>query len=88
MGLSLGTNDGQGGTRAGSFQAPTARFANWRQEVDVYYVKETDLMTALTGSNTSDYRAWERDQLCRSRDRWTRQLAQLRRVVAYVPLLP
>jgi hypothetical protein len=88
-GYTLGTDDGQGGTRAGSFQAPTARFANWRQEVDVYYVKETDLMTALTGSNTSDYRAVEaRINYVDPATGATRQLAQLRRVVAYVPLLP
>jgi type II secretory pathway pseudopilin PulG len=87
-GVALGTDDGQGGTRAATFQAATGRFANWRQEVDVYYVKETDLKTALTGSTTSDYRAVEvRINYVDPQTGVTRTLAQLRRVVAYVPAL-
>lgn len=87
-GIVLGTDDGQGGTRAATFQAPSGRSVNWRQEVNVYYVSENDLMTPLGGS-TSDYRAVEvRINYVDPVSGVTRQLAQLRQVVAYVPALP
>ena len=87
-GIALGTDNGQGGTRATTLLAPNGRFVHWRQEVDVYYVNETSLTTALSGSGTSDYRAVEvRINYVDPTTGVTRTLAQLRRVVSYVPPL-
>jgi type II secretory pathway pseudopilin PulG len=88
-GIALGTDNGAGGQRNPSFQAPIGAMTSWRQEVDVYYVSETNLMTALSGAQTSDYRAVEvRIMYVDPASGQTKQLAKLRQVVAYVPPLP
>ena len=88
-GVALGTDNGQGGQRDPNFQAPTSPFASWQQQVDVYYVAETNLTTPLSGSKTSDYQAVEvRIIYIDPNTGNTNQLASLRRVVAYVASPP
>jgi type II secretory pathway pseudopilin PulG len=87
-GIPLGTEDGNGSTRNPNFQAPAGPFSRWQQAVSVSYVSETNLTTALTASQTSDYRAVTvQINYVDPATGNTRQLAQLRRVVAYVPAL-
>jgi type II secretory pathway pseudopilin PulG len=87
-GIALGKDDGQGGTRDANFQVPAGLFDRWRQEIDVCYVSETDLTTALGSGKTSDYRAVEVRIMRDNPQGGARQLARLRRVVAYVSPLP
>jgi prepilin-type N-terminal cleavage/methylation domain-containing protein len=86
--VALGAEDGQGGVRNPNFQASTAYLQNWRQEVDVYYVGETDLNTALPAGQTSDYRAIEVRIIYNDPKSGPTQLAKIRRVVTYVAPLP
>ncbi|HZZ73463.1 MAG TPA: type II secretion system protein [Pirellulales bacterium] len=57
-GVCLGLDDGTGLTRNAALQAQTF-FENWREEVDVYYVSNTDQTTKLSAAQTSDYRCVE-----------------------------
>lgn len=86
-GVALGTDNGEGGQRHTMFQAPSGLMSKWRQEVDVYYVRETDLTTRLTGQ-TSDYRMVEVRITEEVPGIGRREWAKLKRVVAYVPPLP
>jgi hypothetical protein len=76
----LGTENGAGGQRHPNFAASTGLYANWRQAVEVYYVNNTNLSQRLAAGQTSNYRAVEVKILDD-----TRELARLRRVIAYVP---
>ena len=87
-GVGLGTDDGQGGVRHPAFQAPVEAFADWRQEVHVAYVSGSDLDTPLASGQTSDYRLVTVRLLAEDLDGPARVLAELRRVVAYVPPMP
>jgi len=97
-GIDLGKEDGRGSTRHVSFWAPVNRtgadvgrisfFQGWRQEVYVYYVDESDLTQRLSAGQTSDYRAVEVRIVQEVAEGGFRELAKLRRVVAYVPPLP
>lgn len=86
-GIELGEDDGRGGQRHPRFQAPAGFLDDWRQEVDVYYVAESDLSTRLPAGQTSDYRVVEVRIIQQPADRKGRELARVRRVVAYVPPL-
>ena len=86
-GIELGKDDGEGGARHPGCQAPAGFFKNWRQEIDVYYVDESDLSTRLPFGQVSDYRAVEVRIINNDPDRGPRELANIRRVVAYVPPL-
>lgn len=96
-GINLGKDDGEGGEREGSFWAPLSvsengreaidLFRNWRQEVDVYYVDESDLTTRLPAGQVSHYRVVEVRIIDDPPDRNARELVKLKRVVAYVPPL-
>lgn len=86
-GIELGRDDGEGGERHPGFQAPAGLFDNWRQEVDVYYLDESDLTIRLPLGQVSDYRAVEVRIIDDDPDRGGRELIRLRRVVAYVPPL-
>jgi prepilin-type N-terminal cleavage/methylation domain-containing protein len=83
-GIALGADNGQGGLRNAAFQASTAYFLNWRQEVDVYYVSDTDLTTKLASGQTSDYRMVEVRIMYIDPKSGAVQLAQIKRVVTYV----
>jgi type II secretory pathway pseudopilin PulG len=85
-GIALGSDNGEGGLRHAAFRAPARSLDSWRQEVDVYYVAEGNLTQRLTGGQVSNYRVVEvriTKQLAEGR----RELAKLRRVVAYAPPL-
>jgi type II secretory pathway pseudopilin PulG len=87
-GVVLGKDDGKGGQRHVAFQAPSGYFDKWQQEIDVYYVRETDPGVRLPSGQTSDYRAVEVRIVDIKPDGARRELVKLRRVVAYVPVLP
>jgi prepilin-type N-terminal cleavage/methylation domain-containing protein len=83
-GITLGMDDGRGGTRNASFQVPTNYFSGWKQDVDVFYVNETDFTTTLS-SGTSNYRQVRVRVFVDQADGSTRTLADLSRVVSYAP---
>ena len=83
-GVALGTDDGQGGQRNAAFRCNTAYLQNWRQEIDVYYVSDTNLTTPLPSGQTSDYRAVEVRIMYNDPVRGPMQLAQILRIVTYV----
>ncbi len=85
-GIELGKDDGEGGQRHPDFQAPAGFFDNWRQRIDVYYVAPSDL-TAPAGRVT-EYRAVRVRIVYVDPERGDRVLAELSRVVAYVPPIP
>ncbi len=87
-GVPLGADDGAGGQRDPAFQCRSGYYKNWRQEVDVYYVSEADPTARLPAGQTSDYRAVEVRIIYADPARGDRELAKIRRVVAYVPPLP
>jgi len=84
--VALGTDDGNGGQRHPAFRAPAGIFDHWRQEIDVYYVSETNPGTKVPPGHI-DYRAVEVRIIDDDPARGPRQLVQRRRVVAYVPTL-
>jgi type II secretory pathway pseudopilin PulG len=84
-GVALGTDDGEGGQRHPNFFCPPHFFDKWQQEVDIYYVDETDLTTRLPQGKVSDYRAVEVRIVLVDPDRGQRELAKVRQVIAYVP---
>jgi len=83
-GVALGADNGQGGQRNPAFQCGSGCFQNWRQEIDVTYVSNTNLTTALPAGQTSDYRAVEVRIMYNDPVRGPSQLAKIRRVVTYV----
>ena len=87
-GIELGTEDGEGGRRHVNFRVPAGFLAGWRQEVDVSYVAEADLTSPLPFGQVSDYRTVEVRVFRVDPQRGSRELAKLRRVVAYVPPVP
>jgi len=84
-GIELGQDDGVGGVRHPNFIVPERRFENWRREIEVYYVDETDHTQRLPSGWTSDYRAVEVRIIEDDPNRGSRELANVRRVIAYVP---
>ena len=83
-GIALGTDDGQGGQRNTAFQLGTAYLQNWRQEIDVFYVSDTNLTTPLPANQTSDYRAVQARIVYNDPKAGPRVLASIQRVVTYV----
>lgn len=87
FGVELGADNGQGGLRHASFRAPAAYLDLWEQQVRVTYVNASNLSQSLSSGQTSDYRAVEVRIVYNDPQRGPRELAKLRRVVAYVPSL-
>jgi type II secretory pathway pseudopilin PulG len=85
-GKTLGTDDGQGGTRDPHFQAGPAVFSNWQRTVSVYYLNPANLSQALPAGQTSDFRAAEVKVFYHDANQGTRLLTTLRRVFTYVPI--
>jgi len=83
-GIELGKDDGEGGERHPLFRAPEGFFDRWRQEIDVHCVSESALTTPLADGVTSDYRLVEVRITYDDPERGRRELAKLRRIVAYV----
>ena len=86
-GIALGKDDGLGGQRNSLFQIPAGLIDNWQQEVDVYYVSESNLSTKLPTGQTSDYRVVEVRITANNPGQGTKVLATLKRVLSYVPPL-
>lgn len=86
-GIELGTDDGEGDARHPNFCAPAGLLDPWRQEIDVYYVDESNLTVRLPAGQVSDYRAVEVRIYYNASNGGSRELAHLRRVVAYLPPL-
>jgi len=86
-GVPLGKDDGKGGQRHPAFCAPSGRFDDWQQEVTVSYVRPTNLDQPLSGTETSDYRAVCVRIVRHDPERGQVELANLRRIVSYVPSL-
>lgn len=86
-GIKLGADDGEGDVRHPGFVAPSGFLNEWRQEIDVYYVDPNNLDNRLPYGQVSDYRAVEVRIYHVDSERGRRELARLRRVVAYVPPL-
>ena len=86
-GIALGAEDGEGAKRNPNFQVAPGYFDHWREEINVYYVDETDLLSPLPYGQVSDYRMVEVRIIEDDPNRGARELARLRRVVAYVPPL-
>ncbi len=84
-GVELGTDDQSGDERHPAFHLDDGYLDDWREEISVYYVDPTDLTTPLPHGQVSDYRAVEVAVLCDRPEGGTRELARVRRVVAYVP---
>ena len=80
----LGTGDGQGGFRNPALQPPGGYFTRWRQEVDVYYVSNSDQSQKLPSSQTSDFRCVEVRVLFDDPTLGLRPITTLKRVFAYV----
>ena len=55
-GIALGTDDGAGGQRHPSFFVPPGSLNRWLEQISVYYVSPTNLVTPLAKGQTSDYR--------------------------------
>jgi len=84
-GVALGQDDGVGGSRHANFRAPSTFFSRWREEIDVYYVSNSNQSQKLASGQTSDYRAIEVRIILNDPTNGVRPLASARRVVAYVP---
>jgi prepilin-type N-terminal cleavage/methylation domain-containing protein len=83
-GITLGTDDGRGGTRPAAFRLASDYFTGWKQHVEVEYVAESNLSTPLT-SGTSSYRLITVRIMKDLPGGGTVELARVSRVVAYVP---
>jgi prepilin-type N-terminal cleavage/methylation domain-containing protein len=83
-GITLGSDDGRGGTRAAAFQLPSTFFTGWKQYASVQYVAESNLSAPLT-SGTSSYRLITVRITNDLPTGGTVELARVTRVVAYVP---
>jgi len=81
----LGTDDGRGERRHGSFRIPSDFLDRWREEVKIVYL-EPDLVTPTKGNQKSDYRAIEVTIYALEPEGGERRLTTLRQVVAYVPV--
>lgn len=84
-GISLGTDDGEGGERHPNFQIATDYFDDWRQEIEVYYVDDDNPSVRLYGNNTSNSRAVEVTILREGDANSYRELASVRRVFSNIP---
>lgn len=85
-GVALGSDNGNGTARHPAFQLAAGYFGRWRQKVDVYYVRDTNLAAPLTGGATTDYRAARVRILFDDPVRGERELANVTRVFSYVPM--
>lgn len=83
-GAFLGQGDGTGSLRHPHFRLPDSHFQSWLVYVTVRYANESDPSQDLYGSQTSGLRAIQ-VRVYRLTGRTARDLADVRRVYAYVP---
>lgn len=83
-GITLGNDDGTGGMRHPSFRANSSFLANWREEIDVYYVSEADTTQKVTTAPYSNLRAVE-VRIYAVEGGVKRLITQIRRIHGYIP---
>ena len=84
-GIAVGKDDGIGGQRHANFRAPRNYFSGWRQQVQVYYVAESDMETPLAAGLTSNYRVVRVRILVNVPQKSPKLVTELKRVFAHVP---
>jgi len=82
--VTLGEDDGQGAQRHPNFRLTPSHFEDWREEVDVYFVSESDPSVRLAGSDTSGLRAVE-VSIYYDDGVSEKKLTSVRRLIGYVP---
>lgn len=82
--IALGRDDGQGGLRHPNFQDPSGLIDNWQEQVIVQPIREDGTDTALAAAELPKYLAVEVRIICTEASGAVRELARLKRVVAYV----
>ena len=87
FGLAVGEGDPLGSARHSEFKIPSGYVSSWTQEIEVYYVDESDPTIRLDDGDTSSLRAVEVNIYEPTTSGSTRLLVSLRRVYAYVPSL-
>lgn len=80
----LGSGNGAGGLRNANFRLRSNYFSSWRQEVDIYYVSDSNPAQKLSGTSTSNTRAVEVRITRTDSSGRRRELAKIRRVYSYV----
>lgn len=86
-GVELGKDNAGSTMRHANFRLPTSYLSRFRCKVEGYYVSSADLTTKLTGTSTSDYRAFHVRVLVTDPGSSEREIVNLRRVFANVPAL-
>jgi len=84
-GIALGQDDRDGSQRHPNFHISSLQLANWREQVHVWYVNESDFAVKLPSYQTSNFRAVEVRVFIDEADGSTREVAFLRKVIGYVP---
>jgi hypothetical protein len=84
-GVLLGEGDGNGGLRHSGLRVPASFFEKFRQEIEVYYVDDSDPSVRLAPGQTSGHRAVDVRIERINSDNSTTELVRLRQVFAYVP---
>ncbi|MCH8922957.1 MAG: hypothetical protein IIA67_07395 [Planctomycetes bacterium] len=87
-GVPLGRGQGDGSGRHPNFQVPDGYFDDWRREVEVYYVDESDHSVRLLSTQTSNFRAVEVRVYYVDPVAGDLLLATVRRVFSYFPVSP
>lgn len=85
FGIPLGEDNGAGGRRPERQRVASAYFSRWRQEVDVYYVNESNF--SLPAAGASDYKAVHVRIVREDPVRGRQQLVHLTRIFSNVPSL-
>ncbi len=86
-GILLGRDSAGSSERHANFCLPSNYLSRFRCTVEGYYVSSTDLTTKLTGSSTSDYRAYHVRVSVTDPGTNQREIVNLRRVFSNVPKL-
>lgn len=84
-GAMLSSTDSSGDVLPDAFRPSSSKLTNWRCEVEVAYVSETDHATQLADNNPTNYRVI----ICRVYrqnldDTW-REVVQRERIISYIP---
>jgi len=86
FGIPLGEDNGVGSRRAARQRVAGSLFSRWRQEVDVYYVRESNLSQRVS-AGASDYKAVHVRIIREDPVRGRQELVHLTRIFSHVPSL-
>jgi type II secretory pathway pseudopilin PulG len=84
-GVALGSDDGGGGQRHAGFRAPDGTFDGWRQQVEVFFASDSDLLTPLAVGQTSSHKVVRVRIVRVDANLASRTLAETTRVFHYIP---